>query len=354
MTKKDRPWIKYLVSATLTIVGPLHPVSAEENTAEPPNIESGVVMPAGSAPEALVYDDKTGDYILTYKTTDIRDNEILVRMVFEPKTKIDPSIVSKFEERSRQGFVYKYKVHNGKHSKQALDGLLLFVDHASALSGGTPHGWKGYVFSDLVDNNVSVSWDFAAQNGGALGLLPGRTQDGFAFQSPDLPGIGVIRLTGAIDKVFAYTGGGPQGDVGEAFYAIEKNNFVGRPVAVPKIPIPNPFHAGPILEALQKHIKEDLVGIASLDASFAEQLDRSLATAVEAARRGNRDSLRAQLKDVRRMLKREHGDLDDEDNADHEDDDKGHKKSIDKLAARVLDFDIKYVLKQVSPSGKDS
>ncbi len=84
-----------------------------------------------------------------------------------------------------------------------------------------------------------------------------------------------------------------------------------------------------------------------VDPAFASQLDRLLTAAADAARLGNTKGVTSNLKDLRRLLRKEYGDL--EEDEDFEDDGgKDKKKSvfIDRLAARVLDFDAKYVLQR--------
>ena len=94
-----------------------------------------------------------------------------------------------------------------------------------------------------------------------------------------------------------------------------------------------------------------------IDPTFASQLDRLFQTAIAAAKGGNTVALKGNLKDLRQMLKREHADVDKEDEDwDKEDDGKGKEKDksrqIDKLAAKVLDFDLKYIQKRLGHNEK--
>lgn len=78
-------------------------------------------------------------------------------------------------------------------------------------------------------------------------------------------------------------------------------------------------------------------------------IDRGLAQAIAAAQGGNTISLLHEIKNLRKILKQEHADMDKDDNGGQDNDDKEKKTNspIDKLAARVLDFDLKYVEKRV-------
>lgn len=128
---------------------------------------------------------------------------------------------------------------------------------------------------------------------------------------------------------------------------------VPRLAAVPRIPAGQPFDPVLTLTGIQKHLNQDLVSLKLVDPVFASQLDRSLQAALDAAKLNNTRALKDHPKDLRRALKKEHDDVDKE---DHDDDDEGKPKKsglIDKLAARVLDFDIKYVEKRVSGKNDD-
>jgi hypothetical protein len=59
--------------------------------------------------------------------------------------------------------------------------------------------------------------------------------------------------------------------------------------------------------------------------------------------------VRHQIKELRKLLKQEHADVDKDDEGDDFEDDKEKKPAgrIDRLATRVLDFDLKYVEKRL-------
>ncbi len=124
---------------------------------------------------------------------------------------------------------------------------------------------------------------------------------------------------------------------------------VGRIVAVPKIPLQEPFDAAQVLASLRTHVNVDVVGLNLIDPVPASELDRGLQAAIEAAKHGNRIALRAELKALRQELKRAHPELTGNEDADEDwgDEDKPIKRPIAKLAAKVLDFDLRYALKRV-------
>ena len=76
-------------------------------------------------------------------------------------------------------------------------------------------------------------------------------------------------------------------------------------------------------------------------------IDRSLTQAIAAAQSGNTPSLLHEIKNLRQLLKQEHADVDQDNDGDDDDKEKKPKPRIAKLAAKVLDFDLKYVEKRV-------
>ena len=114
-----------------------------------------------------------------------------------------------------------------------------------------------------------------------------------------------------------------------------------------------------MLTSLRKHVKDDFVKMQLIEPEFASKLDLGFAAAIEAAKLGSTEGLRSELKALRHMLKGfgeteedEHAAKKKDDSDDHEDKAKtgNWPHPIAKLAARVLDFDLKYIEKQVKRS----
>lgn len=86
-----------------------------------------------------------------------------------------------------------------------------------------------------------------------------------------------------------------------------------------------------------------------LDPAYATQLERYLVAAAEAYRLNNTKVGNEHIETLRKMLAKEHHGLEREDGGDE--DTEEHKTStrftIDRLAARVLDFDLRYVFKRM-------
>lgn len=298
--------------------------------------------------EGITPDVSTGDYIITYKSED----GSFAQVIFEPATKIDPILKSKFKAERNTGVVsYEYKLKNGSKAKRPINQLITYVSTGSPTH---PSEWHGLAIPDGVIPGLRLSWFHVGKdifNEKPGGLLPGRNLRGFAIESHDLPGIAIVEIYGA-RRTTAWLGlYDVASTVGQQIEDLKKRDFIPLPAAVPKIPVPAPFDAAAILNSLNKHLDEDLVAMKLTDPVFAGQLGRLLGSAAEAARRGDTENVRRLIKDLRHHIKKEYEDIDEEEDGDKDDErESGKGKTsplIDKLAARVLDFDLKYIDKRL-------
>ena len=88
-----------------------------------------------------------------------------------------------------------------------------------------------------------------------------------------------------------------------------------------------------------------------LDATFSAQLDRSFQSAISAYRLNQPGVGKQEIQTMHELIEKEQPDLgrDEEHESDknHEKNDDRKSALIDRLAARVLDFDLKYVTKRL-------
>ena len=143
---------------------------------------------------------------------------------------------------------------------------------------------------------------------------------------------------------------GPQGEVLKQVLQLEDNDYVPRNAAIPTISVPTPFDAATLLERIQTHV-HTWIGMKLLDPEFSAQLDTSFKGAIDGYRYNQPKMGKSHIKTMRALLKKAYPDLNNEDIVDEE---TGNNKGaqfkngmIARLPARVLDFDLKYVLKQV-------
>jgi hypothetical protein len=203
-----------------------------------------------------------------------------------------------------------------------------------------------------------ANWSFSAHQypneNNHIGITPGNNQAGFGFISRDLPGIGNVKLHGyvPISEGYVDEGPNPESEVGKQLFALEKNNFVLRNAAVPTIAVPEPFDAAVTLERIQSHM-HSWIAMQLLDPALSAQLDRSFQSAISAYRLNQPKVGKQHIQEMRALLKKEQPEADKEE-ADNDDaKDKNRRALIDKLAARILDFDLKYVTKRMGGDKDD-
>ena len=331
--------------------------------------------------ESIVLDPVTGDYTITYwDEVTYPDNGSgkemppgLKETTFMPATYVKPTIRSKFKLKESGSVYYSYSLSNGKSAKQAIVGISLeqigqlageramppvtasvsevekaFFANMSSID--SPDDWLGNI--RRANGQSRIVWGSGERLDANRGIRPGHSESGFAFSSPDLPGISMARMSG-LGEVFGYTGDGPALDsaINDELERLRKNNFVARPAAIPAIAVPTPFNAAVLLDRIQTQMRT-WIAMQLLDASFSSQLDRYLTAAADAYRHNQPMAGKEHIQTLRKMIKKEHEDADKDDEKEdgkHEgkNDDKNKRIPIDRLAARVLDFNLKYVLKRM-------
>ena len=302
--------------------------------------------------DSFVYHPAEDVYVYTY--TGIEEGvPVVVRTVYVPSTRIVPTVKSRIAVTTSGALRYSYRLMNGSASKQNLKGIRFAGSHADRLGVSMPAGWKDIIIPDNISptevpnaaTQYLINWHYIGRDRTA-GLAPGSAQDGFAFVSNDLPGIAEAQLRGADAPYKGPLDSGtwawpPNNAVHDKAYAFESKDYVARLVAAPKIGNPVPFNAAVVLANLQKHLKTDVAPLGLIDPVLMAVIDRGLTQAIVAAQAGNTTSLLHEIKSLRQLLKQEHADVDQDNDGD--DDDKKPKPRIDKLAAKVLDFNLKYV-----------
>ena len=297
--------------------------------------------------------DANGDYVITY-TSYSGDTQ---RVIWVPSTKIDPVVKwdVKVDPHKPEVLVYRYRFKNGPTSRQFLEGARLIVSSVVADTQTTPSGWRGIMAPDAGKSfGTIVAWSFWGDDVG--GIKPGAAQTGFSVSSADLPGVGSVKLRGSAPAGQGFPDEGPTeaSPIRQQLVDLQHNNFVTRYAAMPKISTGDPFDAVRTLSGIRAHLNQDLVSMKLVDPVFAVQLDRSLQAAIDAAKLNNTDVLRKHLQDLLELFKKEHHDIDEGDHGEDDDHAKPRKPgSIDKLAARVLDLDLRYVLNRSRLPNRD-
>jgi len=337
--------------------------------------------------EGIVLDRNTGDYIITYANAAGR----LKQSRFVPSTKINPTLNSRFE--IRHGAIrYRYSIKNGVSGKQPLIGFIFdpvssiysngavpetrqqdiekikqlasdpvrLGDYINAPSGvvEAPQGWS----CDVIPNGEAARSHFRIpcsfddlDEGGRNGLQVGSSLGGFGFFSLDLPGVGIGQVRGFGDIGLGFTDEGPNGEISDQLDVLVEKDFVARNAAVPTIAVPFPFDAATLIDRIRTHVatwpSKQLA-----DAAVVAQLDAELVATATAYRANQPQVARDHIEILLDMIRREHKDIDRDDDEEHDNKRAEKEQSrkattqpirLDRLAARVLDFDLKYVLKRM-------
>lgn len=309
-----------------------------------------VIFRAGE--EWIARDAQTQEYIIHY----LGDDETPRTVRWTPATGIDVAVASQFKVQ-RGEIRYRYSVKNHRTSQRPVIGFKVMARAGKDDDLVSPSGWFASVVENFDDPTAGVWLDWFGRSPHRID--PNTVLNDFGFVTIDLPAVNVGWVAGAM-SVLTFSDEGPSGAMLEF---MERDGFmrraaegVPRLVAAPRIPVPAPFNAEALLTAIQDHLNKDLVTMSLIEGSFAAELNRLFTAAIEAVKHNNAKGVKENLKDIRKALKKAHGDIDDEDHdkkhADHDWEDTDLKQkpkptTIDRLAARVLDFDVKYVLKRL-------
>lgn len=287
----------------------------------------------------------------------------LLHAIFVPATKIDPIVESDFVYRpGRREVQYAYRIANGRGAKQAL--VRIAIEPLSTVSalmlplpGGagrdaertaqfeatasgaliSPDHWSG-TLSALAGPGLRIVWQLDAAPG-ARGVAPGRAQSGFGLPADDLPGVALARLRGNAPPL-RFGGHWPPGDIGDRLRYLTAHDYVTRPVAVPAITLPDPYDSAALIGRIQAQM-HTWIALGLLDPLFADRLDHHLEYAADELRNGWTRDARYDLDAVHLLLALQYPSLEGKAGPAHLL--KPAAMQIDVVAARVLDFDLKYV-----------
>lgn len=332
---------------------------------------------AASPGESIVLDPATGNYDVTYcgiGPIGSKNACMLHRVVFEPATKIDPILKSYFALDGSGNTTYRFRVENGKRARQPL--LTFLLDPVSdlrssqplpkrpsdvapgqlgnALAAGTaalvvPSGWHAFELPNPSGVALRVAWaDDSKGEGGARGLGTGRKQTGFGLASADLPGIIAAQFRGNPTHELAFPDEGPGGDISAQLDTLQLNDFVTAFAAVPSIAVPSPFDRAELLRRIDNQLKT-WVDLKLLDPVVFSRIDGFIQAAIAAASNRSPESYRAHIGNIEKQVHEIYESL--EDSEDGSSGERSDSPLISRLAARVLIFDLDYVLHRDAPDG---
>ncbi len=321
--------------------------------------------------ESIVFNPMTGNYLITYQDS---SDGVFEQITFVPSTKINPLLKSKLKLVQDAVIHYGYALTSGQDSQQEIEAFRL--DPVSSVTTNTsdiplnappgqiavdmlnaagyfetPTPWRARMAYSRDGKAFRISWSYKVDGG----LPPGK-QAVFGFDSHDLPSIIQVQVTGYAPNSQEIPGeilqDAHDGAFGQQYTElVSKKNFVPRNTAVPTIPVPTPFDAAVLLDRIQTQM-HTWIGMQLLDATFSSQLDRYFQSAISAYRLNQPKVGKKHIQTMRELIKKEQPDADREDVQDDRDEkgdnnDNNKRILIDKLAARILDFDLKYVMKRM-------
>lgn len=251
----------------------------------------------------VTVDPNTGNYIFHYTAYDGTP----IEHVFIPATKITPMAHVEFSfDPIKKLTSYAYQISNGPKSRQELsDFKVKVIPPAENLRW--PKGWKGH--KPRSPTNV-VSWfqlegaTFVEGYVQPRGLAPGKSQAGFSFESPNLPGVATAYFQGNTPETRS-----PPGITHEVRQEMSKYTWweydsVRKPTIGPAIQVNDldPYDAGMHLQRLETHLAEQVPEELLSNKKLRADVKRALARARQALQAAHPDEALNQLVALRRRL----------------------------------------------------
>ncbi|NOU00396.1 MAG: hypothetical protein HOO95_02310 [Gallionella sp.] len=325
--------------------------------------------------ESLIYDPVSGNYTYSYEVV----GGVSTTTYTPASAQIVATVTSSMSLINTTQVRYDYTLANGAMAKAGLSGFVfrgipnllvgelaelpnqtmaqvdaLYASYHQAIT--TPPNWTNGIARDASKAYSSIHW-FAENeqlvNGvqvlipeTSLGIPPSATQSGFGFTSLDLPGINPARLQGPY-SIIAYADEGPedpQDGTLNPLQTLQGNDFVPRNAAAPMIAVPTPYDAAVTLENIQTHV-HTWIAKQLLNATFSAQLDTSFLAAIAAYRANQPQTAIIQLQTMRTLIKQQQPDADKNDTTPTINL-TAPPALIDLLAARILYFDLGYVMQR--------
>ncbi|MDD5058099.1 MAG: hypothetical protein PHQ60_09515 [Sideroxydans sp.] len=328
--------------------------------------------------EGVVRDPVTGNYTAQFWLKDGEDGQMITAQL-KTATKTEPTILSKNKLIENWIIRYTYTLSNGSKAKQPIEDVMFRglppkanILNSLVITGSDNSNLIEFFESSLaVPNNqwygsgarhqeeLIIGWHYSADSfDPQLGLQPGASLKGFGFNSIDLPGVWIAQIVGNVGYHHFQPLYENDSDVDELMSEIEYNDFVPRNVAAPMISVSAPFDPAIVMENIRTHVAT-WPGKQLAEAAFAAQLDLNLQAAANAYRTNQPEAAKGYIEILLDMIRRDHKDIDREDDEDNDGKNDSQKTNtqhltIDRLAARVLDFDLKYVLKRMRHEGEEN
>lgn len=344
-------------------------------------------MGIAHAQDSAVYDAQQNVWKLYYQDPETAQ---WVNKAYIQQNAIKPSIKSAVQVSGSQ-YVYRYRVSNRRDAKQAIDLFRIWgipmvyaipdlppvtANMRTDMDGWIKQNWvqltvkrnfegsvvkapKGWSANLRVDENVSQTsfvWTPGLKDSDPDGISPGRTQDGFVVNRPELPGMARAKLTGSTEEPWGLD------NLPDTPYWVQKINeiqdmdYVLVPVLAPIILVPNPYNGAELARRLKAHVQTWLT-YGHINTDVLNRLNRQFDVLIPALEINNKQAVRAAVTAIRKECADRNPGLGDDKAGD---DDDGHDSealprapaqrsaapalALDRVAARALMFDLRYLV----------
>ncbi len=222
-----------------------------------------------------------------------------------------------------------------------------------------PGGWSAALRVDEQVGQTSFVWTPGLKDTDPDGIEPGRSQGGFIVQRPELPGVARTYLQGSIAEPWILDGLPETPFWMAKVDEIEEQDYLLVPVLAPIIPVPDPYNGPELARRIRSHV-QTWVKYGHVNADVLVRLNRQFDVLIPALELSNMQGARAAVQAIRMELADRHPGLDD--GRIEEDDDafdapamaRNHGREaavaagpVDRVAARALAFDLRYLLRRM-------
>lgn len=339
------------------------------------------------AQDSAVYDPQQHVWKLYYQDPETAQ---WVNKTYEARTAIRPAIKSSIAGNGAP-FSYQYTVRNQRGAKQKLSVIRIWgiplvytIPNLPPVTANAktdpetedkqqwaqltvkrnfessvvkaPRGWVANLRVDEKVNQTSFVWTPGLKDSDPDGIPPGRTQDGFVVNRPELPGMARAKLTGSTEEPWGLD------NLPDSPYWVQKVNeiqdldYVLVPVLAPVIAIPNPYNGAELARRLKAHVQAWLT-YGHINADVLGRLNRQFDVLIPALEINNKQAARAAVVAIRKECADRNPGLG-EDKAGEDDDDRdatpqsrtpaqrsaAPTPTLDRVAARALMFDLRYLM----------
>jgi hypothetical protein len=321
-------------------------------------------LSAANAQPYFTLDPATGNYNFIYQK---QDGSGTATGVFIPGNKLAfPSVRSTFTLSGVDTVIYRYAVANssaatipiqhihfdgiagplvGEIMPMANETIAQIIARGAAASVVmlAPPAWSGYT-SRGVRSGVPTSRVSWGSDDDLSQIQPGGELSGLGFSSLDLPGLALLTAVGYPNITYSDPDGFDDNDpVYRQLWDLEDATYPTVNAAAPVIAVPSPYDAAATLENIQTHV-HTLITKQLLDTAFSAQLDTSFQAAISAYRSSQPLVAKVQLEIMRTLIQQQQPDADKDAPVINL---AAPPALIDLLAARILYFDLGYVINRM-------